>query len=484
MSFVEVDKEGLAKTLAERGPAWPVFELVQNALDENVRRVEVALHPCVGSRGYYELVVKDDSPDGFRDLAHAYTMFAESYKKDNPDQRGRYDMGEKLVVAICRRASIITTTGGIRWEGRRRTRMRAKTECGSTFAGELPMTRDQFREAAEGARMILCPPGVELIFNHNVILPRTPIKVVAEVTLTTVMGETLRRTARKTRVEIHELREGEQAFLYELGIPVVEIECGYHVDVQQKIPLNMDRDNVTPAYLRSIQTLVVNAMHEQLDQEAASAPWVGEALESPGIEVAAVTSIITAKHGDHRVAYDPSDPEGTKIAVTRGFQVVHGGSYTKAQWGNIRDADAILPAGQVTPSPKPFDPKGNPLKVLDESEWSDGHHMFVNYARALGYQLIHKPISVTLAYDPGWGFAAAYGKGRLTVSVIGHEHWFDTSYWDRGTKCEVPVGPAIDSLLIHEFAHDRVSDHLSSNFHEECCRLGAKLASILRKGKI
>ena len=31
-------------------------------------------------------------------------------------------------------------------------------------------------------------------------------------------------------------------------------------------------------------------------------------------------------------------------------------------------------------------------------------------------------------------------------------------------------------LRLHEASHHRFSDHLSSDFHEECCRLGAKLA--------
>lgn len=34
------------------------------------------------------------------------------------------------------------------------------------------------------------------------------------------------------------------------------------------------------------------------------------------------------------------------------------------------------------------------------------------------------------------------------------------------------------ALLLHEFAHDAVSDHLSDQYHKECTRLGAKLASL------
>jgi len=80
-------------------------------------------------------------------------------------------------------------------------------------------------------------------------------------------------------------------------------------------------------------------------------------------------------------------------------------------------------------------------------------------------------VTVQFTNDVKWGFAAAYGKDRLlTVSKVRHGgKWFDgdiverTGDWAR--------------LLIHAFAPDTVSDHLSSDFHEECCRIGATYAA-------
>ena len=43
--------------------------------------------------GKAEFVVEDDSPDGFRDLTEAYTIFAESYKKVDPEKRGAFNIG-------------------------------------------------------------------------------------------------------------------------------------------------------------------------------------------------------------------------------------------------------------------------------------------------------------------------------------------------------------------------------------------------------
>ena len=102
-----VDKDGLAKVLGRRGKAFAVLELIQNAWDApGTTRVEVTLQPAPQARAL--LAVEDNSPDGFSDLTHAYTLFKESPKKADPAKRGRFDVGEKLVLAICdwaRRAS-------------------------------------------------------------------------------------------------------------------------------------------------------------------------------------------------------------------------------------------------------------------------------------------------------------------------------------------------------------------------------------------
>ena len=95
---------------AEQQPKGRLIgELIQNALDEaGVTQIAVTLAPVPG-RPQADLAVEDDSPEGFRDLAHAYTLFADSYKRGNPEQRGQFNLGEKMVLAVCESASISTT---------------------------------------------------------------------------------------------------------------------------------------------------------------------------------------------------------------------------------------------------------------------------------------------------------------------------------------------------------------------------------------
>lgn len=84
-------------------------EQIQNAWDELATRVDVQLSRP--ERGKSRIVVRDDSPRGFQNLSHAFTMYANSEKKGNSRQGGMFNAGEKFVLAFCEGASIVSTTG-------------------------------------------------------------------------------------------------------------------------------------------------------------------------------------------------------------------------------------------------------------------------------------------------------------------------------------------------------------------------------------
>ena len=124
-NWFEVDKEGLARVLERKGKEFALFELIQNAWDEpGVLKVNVTLEYLGWNKS--RLIVEDDAPEGFRDLSHAFTFFADSAKKTNPEQRGRFNLGEKLVVAICDEVTIRTTKGGLRFDGEGRHHLRSQ----------------------------------------------------------------------------------------------------------------------------------------------------------------------------------------------------------------------------------------------------------------------------------------------------------------------------------------------------------------------
>ena len=74
-NWFEVDRHGLAQILERKGKEFVLFELIQNGWDEpGVTKVSVTLDYL--GRNKARLVVEDDAPDGFKELSHAFTLFA------------------------------------------------------------------------------------------------------------------------------------------------------------------------------------------------------------------------------------------------------------------------------------------------------------------------------------------------------------------------------------------------------------------------
>lgn len=469
--WFEVDKEGLAQVVRRKGLPFILYELVQNAWDTKATYVRIQIAPIPG-RAAVSFSVYDDDPDGFKNLTHAYTLYAPSEKKSDATLRGRFNLGEKLVLAACNSATITSTSGTVTFEkvGKHFTRKESRqgSDIGSLFEAVIPMTRVEMAEVIEAANLLL--PPIQTTLEGRDIPMREPLCQL-EATLPTEMSDAegfLRKTSRKTAVRVYEPLNGT-AYIYEMGIPVVEVDLPWSVEVMQKIPLNMDRDNVTPAYRRALSVVVLNAMHQQLTEESASNPLVQEALTSPDICADAVCTILTQQYGSQRTVFDPSDLEANHSAVAKGFNVISGGSYNKAQWESIRRAGAVMPSGKLFPTPKPYSPDGEPARLLPQDQWSPGMKQVVAYSEALATKLLDTTIQVRMENEHQQPYLANYGHRTLTFNVprLG-ERWFDLE----GNLQE------INDLLLHEFGHHFELSHLSEKYHEALTRLGASLTTL------
>jgi len=468
MGWFEVDKEGLAKLLARRGKGFVLNELIQNAWDTDAKVVKVTLAPMEGVP-FAGLVVEDDDPEGFKDLSHAFTLFAESEKKGDPEKRGRFNLGEKLVLALCREARITTTKGCLYFDEKGRHAGRERREKGSAFTATLRLTRAELSEVESAILALLPPAGITTTYNMEPIQPRAPLAVFEMKLPTEISDEEgmVRRTARNTKVEVHSVRAGELASIYEMGIPIVGTGDRWHYNVMQKVPLNVDRDNVTPAYLQAVRAEVLNRMHDQITKEDSTASWVRDAAADERASKEAVEQVVTLRFGEKRVIADPSDPEGTKRAMSEGYTVIPPGALSGREWANVKAHGIARPAGQVTPSPKPYADDGRPLNAIPEAEWTKDMNRIVAYARTIARRLLGHDIRVEIVREFGWQFAATYGRSGglvLNFSRLGRA-WFALKKQDAD----------VNEILIHEFAHEFESDHLSDGFHRAICELGARL---------
>lgn len=472
--WFRVDKEGLAQILERKGKAFLVLELIQNSWDEDgVTRVDVKLNP-VNGKSQSELIVTDDAPDGFKDLTHAYTLFAESNKKGIATKRGRYNLGEKLVLALCKEATIISTTGGYRFDKDGRHTLRKTRKSGSEFKGILKLTRKEHQDVCDAVNTLLPPENIVTTFNEEEIVFMEPLQT-TEATLQTELSDengNIRRTKRKTLIEVHGGTDEEEieGMLYEMGIPVVTTGDKWHINIMQKVPLNLDRDNVPPAYLRKIRSIALNLMATMMETEDSVAPWVQDAMEDENTTPETVDRIIKNRFGENVAIFDPSDPEANKKFQSRGGVILHGGTYTKSVWEKVKQSGNILPAGQITPSEKPFsdDPGAPSVRYYPKENWTHDMIRVISYTKKIAECVIKDKIEVIMINDMGMNGGAAYGARRMYFNVarLG-KAWFGKPLIGNGSVLE---------LIIHELGHEYSHDHLSSEYYAALCQIGSKLA--------
>lgn len=483
--WFKVDRDGLRKIIERRGKSIIISELLQNAWDESSTRVTVTLVKIPG-RPLAHLVVKDDNPDGFHDLSHAYTMFAESKKKGDPSKRGFMDLGEKLVLSLCKSAEIRSTTGSVHFhEDDTMSKGRHKTERGSVFEADVRLNQSEFDEVLESFWQLIPTGDCVTTLNGEELPTRTPITTFEAKLQTTRSDEegVMRKTVRKTKVEIYDItdkdREGQMGgWIYEMGIPVVPTGDRYHVNVMQRVPVNMERDNVPPSYLKKLRAEVLNKTVALLTKDEVSEGWVTNALESDDIEDEAVVETLDKRFGKKRASFDPSDNEANMNLTGQGYTVVHGPSLPKAAWGNVRRAGAIKSSGKIAPTPKPYsdDPNAKPVEVISRSDWNQGMRDIDKVVREMAGVLLDKPDILVRYVKPNerWWAAAWTGGIDWNLSSLG---WKYFQSWR-----EYPE--RIVNTVIHEFAHGKAGNHLDENFHKACTRYGAQLAMAIAKREL
>jgi hypothetical protein len=459
-SWFDVDQHGFSQVLADRDLGRIIAELIANAWDEDVSHVNVLLEDA--GRGLTRVVVEDDSPQGFVDLSHSYVMFAPSKKKDAPQKRGRFNLGEKVVLSRCVSAVISSTTGTVSFNADgTRSVSRVKREIGSRFEGIMRMGNDKRAEVIAGLQALIAP--VRTSINGEDIRERK-IVATAVVTLPSVIGDgdgNLRRTRAKTTINIYEPVFGREGggTIHEMGVPIIAVGDRFDVDVLQKVPLTIDRENVTDAFLRALRTEVLNATAHMLSAGEAATSWVAEAL--PRADSAAVKAVVKARFGERAVTVDPRDPESRSTAEYNGYTIVHGGIFSPDAWDAIKRADAIASSSSIFPT---YGEKV-PGTQIPRSDWTSGMVFVASLSQRLARKLIQRSIKVTFLESIAT-VAADYGGAhiRFNVSRLGRD------FFTIGRLAEV-IG-----LLIHEFAHEIESDHRSYRYHDTLTKFAGEVA--------
>ena len=469
-AWFEVDRKGLKALIAGKPKSIILRELLQNSWDEP--EVSKVIVTTVHKNRMATIHVEDNAPEGFADLTHAYTLFADTRKRMNPKQRGRFNLGEKEVLSLCKSAKIVTTKGGVQFlpDGSRK-HLRKKRKYGSEVLVMVRMSRKDYEEMLATVNTYIPPRDIATIINDIQLPNRKPqvtikAKLPTEIAEETPNGKILKRTARNTVIEVYPMNGEEKAYLYEMGLPVCETGDAYHYNVMQKVPLGTDRETIPASYLRVVRAEVTNRMVEHVDEEDASANWLRDAMSSKRIETQAVKDIIEKRFGDKVAVATPGNNQANEAAIDHGYRLVRPSELSKEEWENVRSAE-VMPS-----SAKLFPTETVPGERILQGEWTPEQAFTAKFVKFLGRKVFGVNVLVEIYKSEEATTQADYNRDN-------HRLRFNTSRISKGMWKHPARGKMLE-LVVHEIGHEG-GGHYEHDYHRMLCKIAAMLPKLAHK---
>ena len=340
---IEVSLEGMRELHIGRHPAELIKELVQNAFDEDSASACSVKITYIAGEG--TLVVVRDNGAGFANIKDVWTLLGTNPKRRLVNKRGRFNSGDKEVLAVAIWAKVETAGFTIEFpEAGGRTSRKNKRKSGTVFSVMMPWDGAQADELIE--RLSLIRPPQEYNYSVNGMKVSYPPPLAEQVaTLETVLqdgpGEPMRKTSRKTTLLISQPASPDgTAYIYEMGIPIQPIETPYDIDVQQKVPMPPNRDTVRESFLQDIYAEVLNATHDLLDPSEFGETWVRTGASNNRLTETAAKSTVRSRYGDKVVIWSP-DKSANMDAIDQGFEVIHPRTMSRDERQQLREKGGL-----------------------------------------------------------------------------------------------------------------------------------------------
>lgn len=432
--WFEVDVQGMRELHGGRKPWHLTRELPSNVFDEDsATKCELTLRQVGELQAY--LVCEDDAK-GFRNVADAYTVLGHTYKRSEANKRGRFNLGEKEIIAVSTRAIIETVGRTIHFhgDGTRTDEVNARKR-GTRIEVWLPWTEEQITKTLDHLKRIMPPKNISFIVNGDTIPYREPKKTFHAMLETVLLDRGyMRPTHRVCEVELH-TPQTKRAMIYELGVPIQTINCPYDVNVLQKVPMNPNRDSVKDSYLEGVYAEVLNETINELPDTKASQTWVRQGIENYKVNPEVVKQVLTKRFGDKAVLWS-TNTKANERASESGFTIID----PKTLSGEERDK--FVEYGDLKHSSDIF-----PTSYKDADPVQPDEHMqkIAEYAKQLAKHLVNRDVTVDFFSMPESHLAACYGRSygtlEFNVAVLGVD-WFKQG-----------ICPETTQLIIHELGH-------------------------------
>jgi len=458
-SWFDIDVKGFKALQEGRPKTFIINELTQNAFDEDTAVCDISIR-FLKQEKQIHIVVMDDSPEGFRDISHAYTLFANTYKRLDPKKRGRFNLGEKQVISLCSYAKVMTTKGTIVFDDTGRHEFPEKRSAGSLVELYLDGTQKEVDELIKHSRTIIPPESVKYMVNGTTI--HTPAIFASYKTILqteVLINDVMELTKRKTEVRLIQPIDNKP-MIYEMGIPIAETDCEWSIDVQQKIPLNIDRNSVRHAFRQDLYSSVLNETFNEITEP--SATWVRMATKDKNTTDEAIKAVMHQRFGDKFCIANPLDKFAMDEALSQGYAVIHGGQLSKEEWARIKEATGIESVTQK------FNSKD--LRECQPMPVDSNMQAVASYAYRIAERILGIKIDVKFVNSPGNVTLASYGNRTLIFNAGA----LGKSFFAK------PICARTTDLIIHELGHE-AGFHVEKSYHELLTKLGAELTMLALK---
>ena len=356
-SRFDVSEEGLRDLNSGRDPWDLIKEFIQNAWDEAPFASECRVQVSEGETPDETLVSVEDNGPGFSNIRDAYTMLGDTQKRREPTKRGRFNRGEKDAISVAIEATIETVGNTVVFprEGGR-TETENSRERGTVIKATMPWNKTQREQLVYKLWALRPPASCHTTINGTPITAK-PSEAVRQAQLETVLQEEkgpMRKTRRNARVEITGIHDTEGgARIYEMGIPVEEIECPWDVDVMMKIPLDERRDRVSTTYMKKIYAEVLNAVYYITEEKEFGKGWVKTAIEHRDVSREAVRATLKGRYGSEKAVFKTLDHDANQKAISSGFAVVDPNGLSAKEVEAFRKHAGVIESDVLFPTPPP-----------------------------------------------------------------------------------------------------------------------------------
>lgn len=457
--WFEVADDGWRRLSASRPLGRLMLEALQNAFDERAGQVTVEL-------GAEQVVVEDDAEGGIGDERLVYTIFL-SDKPDDPTRRGRMGRGLKELLAGMDRATVETvgTTVEFSEEGRRsRENERARGTrlvLGRRFADE------ELVEAKRMLRLCIPPKGTTLkVASRQVRRPRSVLTLSSCHLETVIIADGVERAAMgNTTLSIYTPRRGEQAHLFEMGLPVEAWNLPWHVDVAQRVPLGEGRDAVPDRYKLAVKAALLEAMiHSYLDRNDLRSDWVHEVIAGWPLTPALLDAYVS------RVFPRGSVLGGTRRANDRARQL--GAHIVDA---SVISHGAYMSLSRVLETSDDYVRRRSSEFGGEDVEPDETQRRFADAVRWLARAVAGRVVKVRF-------FARDPGDAGLLEDAVTDVDKREISFNVRGPlRFEDILDAQTLGVVLHEIAHLETAEH-DHRFIDRLQHLAGKTARLLGEG--